>query len=189
MIENIKALPKIELHCHMDGSMGYEITRDLAAKIGEKYSLDEIKELTTASMDCNSLAEYLAKFDIPLKCIKSKEGLTKISYDFVRQTSLDNIKYAEMRFAPGSCLTSGLSYNDVFESVEEGLALGKKDFEIDVGIIVCAMRHVSMAESLKMLKAAKEHMGLGVVGCDIAGEEKSHTNLEYEEFQVYFLQP
>lgn len=182
MIENIKSLPKIELHCHMDGSMGYEITRELAAKMGEEHSLEEIKTLTTASMDCGSLSEYLAKFDIPLKCIKSKEGLRKISYDYVRQASLDNIKYAEMRLAPGSSLAPGITYNDIFESIEEGLALGKNDFGIDVGIIVCAMRHVSMDESLEMLKAAKEHMESGVIGCDIAGDEKSHTNFEYKQF-------
>lgn len=182
MLDNINSLPKIELHCHMDGSMGYEITRELAASIGEIHTLEEIKKLTTASMDCSSLAEYLAKFDIPLKCIKSKEGLKKISYDYVRQASLDNIKYAEMRFAPGSSLGTGLTYNDVFESIEEGLLLGKNDFGIDVGMIVCAMRHVSMDESLEMLKSAKEHMQNGVVGCDIAGDEKSHTNYEYKQF-------
>lgn len=182
MLSNIQNLPKIELHCHMDGSMGYEITQELAASIGEVHTLDEIKHLTTASMNCTSLAEYLAKFDIPLKCIKSKEGLKKISYDYVRQASLDNIKYAEMRFAPGSSLAPGLTYNDIFESIEEGLSLGKKEFGIDVGMIVCAMRHVSMDESLEMLKAAKEHMENGVVGCDIAGDEKSHTNYEYKQF-------
>jgi len=162
--------------------MGYEITRELAAEIGEVHTLEEIKALTTASMDCESLGEYLAKFDIPLKCIKSREGLKKISYDYVRQASLDNIKYAEMRFAPGSSLGMGLTYDDVFESIEEGLLLGKKDFGIDVGMIVCAMRHVAMEDSLKMLKAAAGHIDSGVVGCDIAGDEKSHTNMEYREF-------
>lgn len=182
MLTEIKKLPKIELHCHMDGSMGYEVTRKLAAEIGEVHSLEEIKKLTTASMECKDLGEYLAKFDIPLKCIKTAEGLKQISYDFIRQAHEDNIKYTEMRFAPGSSLGSGLSYRDIFEATSEGLKLGKQDFGVESGMIVCAMRHIPMEDSLVMLKAAKECEALGIVGCDIAGDEKNRTNSEYSEY-------
>lgn len=183
MLDNIKALPKIELHCHMDGSISHETLRKLAYGLGESYTLSEIIDLTTASMDCKDLGEYLAKFDIPLKCIRTADGLQEIAYDYVKQAYEDNIKYAEMRFAPGSCLGSGLTYDTVFDSVEAGLTAGCREYGIDVRILVCAMRHLPMEDNLTMLKAARNHMDTGyIVGCDIAGDEKAHTNMEVREF-------
>ncbi|MBQ2318486.1 MAG: adenosine deaminase, partial [Lachnospiraceae bacterium] len=56
---------------------------------------------------------------------------------------------------------------------------------IESGILVCAMRHMSLEDNLAVLKAAREHLGSGVVGFDIAGDEAAFpmemfTNLFHE---------
>ena len=59
-------MPKIELHCHLDGSMSVELTQKLLADMGEEYTKEELQEALTAPMDCPSLADYLKRFDLPL---------------------------------------------------------------------------------------------------------------------------
>ena len=59
-LEELKALPKIELHCHLDGSLSREF---LESRLGRKVELSEIH----VSDDCQSLQEYLEKFDLPGK--------------------------------------------------------------------------------------------------------------------------
>ena len=51
-------MPKIELHCHLDGSMSVELTKKLLADMGEEYTKEELQEALTAPMDCPSLADY-----------------------------------------------------------------------------------------------------------------------------------
>ena len=67
-LEELKALPKIELHCHLDGSLSREF---LESRLGRKVEPSEIH----VSDDCQSLQEYLEKFDLPGQCLQDEEGL------------------------------------------------------------------------------------------------------------------
>lgn len=66
-------MPKIELHCHLDGSMSVELTQKLLADMGEEYTKEELQEALTAPMDCPSLADYLKRFDLPIRCLQTKK--------------------------------------------------------------------------------------------------------------------
>ena len=77
-------MPKIELHCHLDGSMSVELTQKLLADMGEEYTKEELQEALTAPMDCPSLADYLKRFDLPLRCLQTKEGLRAAVTDAVK---------------------------------------------------------------------------------------------------------
>lgn len=91
--EQLKKIPKIELHCHLDGSLSMEF---IQKKIGRNVSVDEIQ----VSRDCGSLAEYLEKFALPCQCLKDAEGLREAGFDFLRTASRENVVYTEVRFAP-----------------------------------------------------------------------------------------
>lgn len=173
--EEISRLPKIDLHCHLDGSLTLESAKDLL-----KREVD-ISELQVSD-DCTSLAEYLEKFDLPVSCIQNKEGLTRVSYDFLKEVSKENIKYIEVRFAPLLSVNENLNCRDVIEAVLEGLEKAKKEVETEYNVIVCAMRNHSEEENLEMFKTAKEFLKKGVCAGDLAGNEaafpmKEFTNL------------
>ena len=57
-IEQLKALPKAELHCHLDGSLSREF---MERQLGRRVQQEEL----SVSDDCTSLAEYLEKFSLP----------------------------------------------------------------------------------------------------------------------------
>ena len=91
--EELKQLPKVELHCHLDGSLSREF---IEKRLGRQVSQEEL----TVSDDCTSLAEYLEKFDIPGRCLMDEQGLAEAGYDVLRSMSQENVCYAEIRFAP-----------------------------------------------------------------------------------------
>ena len=119
-------LPRLDLHCHLDGSLSQGCIEEL---LGRSVKLEELQ----ADMDCQSLAEYLEKFEIPLECLQTEKGLERAGYDLMEQ--------------------------------------GKKEFDIDYGVIVCVMRHEKEEANLQMLKAAREFLGNGVCAADLAGNE------------------
>ncbi|MGI6010896.1 MAG: adenosine deaminase [Ruminococcus sp.] len=162
--EMIKAYPKVELHCHLDGSLSPDF---INTRLGEDISISRLQ----VSENCRDLAEYLEKFDIPLKCLQDEEGLTGAGYDFLKNLSGENVKYVEVRFAPMLSLERGLGVRQVLEAVLNGLDRGKKEFGVEYNVIVCAMRHHSQEKNLEMLKAAREFLGYGVCAADLAGNE------------------
>ena len=118
-LEELKALPKIELHCHLDGSLSREF---LESRLGRKVEPSEIH----VSDDCQSLQEYLEKFDLPGQCLQDEKGLELAGYDVLKSMSQENVRYAEVRFAPLLSENENLSCGQVIEAVIRGMNRGKK---------------------------------------------------------------
>lgn len=167
MENSLDNIPRIDLHCHLDGSLSHRCIEELLGRPINKKQL-------RAEDDCGSLAEYLEKFALPLSCMQTKEGLRRAGYDFMEQIAEDHIRYVEVRFAPQLSREKGLNNRQVIESVIEGLNEGMARFGIHYGVIVCAMRHLAMEENLEMLNAAREFLGAGVCGADLAGNEGAY---------------
>lgn len=157
IIEELKKLPKVELHCHLDGSLSRQF---LEKRLGRTVGEEEIH----VSDDCRSLQEYLEKFNLPGQCIQDAEGLREAGYDVLRQMKEENICYAEIRFAPLLSTLKGLGVRRIIEALSSGMEQGKADFGVEYGIITCAMRHHSQEENAKMLKISREYLGKGVCG-------------------------
>ena len=172
--EELKALPKVELHCHLDGSLSHTF---IEKRLGRKVSQSEL----SVSEDCRSLNEYLQKFDLPGKCIMNEAGLQEAGYDVLRSMKQENVCYAEIRFAPLLSETQDMNCNKVIEALLNGLERGKKDFGIEYGVITCAMRHHSEEENARMIRTARAYLGYGVCAADLAGAESLYPMSEFME--------
>ena len=157
-------MARIDLHCHLDGSLSKHCIETL---VGRSVDLEELQ----VDMDCKSLAEYLKKFDLPLEGLQTEQGLYMAGLDFMKSSAEQKLDYVEVRFAPLLSVHDGLSCRSVIEQVLLGLEEGKKRYGVEYGVIVCAMRHHLEEENRKMIRCAREFLGEGVCGVDLAGNE------------------
>lgn len=174
----INTIPKIDLHCHIDGSFSPEYVKNT---LSLSHDTDTVLEMLKAPKDCNSLTEYLTKFDLPIQCLQTKENITKGILDIISSAQKENTKYIELRFAPTCSINENLDYRDIYEAVIEGCKQGKKIYDVDSNIIVCAMRHHDLDTNKKMLYASMEYLGYGICALDLAGDESSFHNQIFEE--------
>jgi len=179
---DLKKYPKVELHCHLDGSLSLETIKEIIPKDKLPLSDKDIFKLLKVSENCKNLSEYLEKFDLPLLGLQTNENLELAAYNMIKDVAAENIRYIEVRFAPALSTNSGLSMGDIIQSVVNGLKKGEKDFNVYTNCIVCAMRQFSYKENSKMLKIAKDYLGHGVCALDLAGDEikyptKNHIDL------------
>ena len=171
--ETLKELSKIELHCHLDGSLSRSF---IEKRLGRTVRPEEL----SVSENCTSLNEYLEKFDLPGRCIMDEEGLSGAAYDLLSQMNEENVCYAEIRFAPLLSETKKMDSRKVIEAVISGMEQGKKDFGIEYGVIVCAMRHHSEEMNWRMIRTAREYLGSGVCAADLAGAEAIYPMSEFK---------
>lgn len=175
---------KVELHCHLDGSLNVDFVDEMLRGRGIVYEREELKKKLEVRPDCASLSEYLEKFDLPLLCLQTKEGLSRAAYELVRDVSKEKVRYMEVRFAPMLSVSEGLTCQEVIASVVEGLRRGQQEFGVYASAIVCAMRHHSLEQNMEMLEASREFIGKGVCALDLAGDEAAFpTSLFRELFQ------
>lgn len=172
---DILRLPKTDLHCHLDGSMSLSLVRELL-----NNSAIQEEELQVHA-DCQNLAEYLEKFELPVRALQTERGLRKAAYELVGEVKKENVRYLEVRFAPMLSVSEGLSCRAVLESVIKGLDKAYKDFGVHANVIVCAMRHHSPEINIEMLRIAREMLGEGVCALDLAGDEAAFANDRFSE--------
>ena len=163
-LEELIKLPKIEQHCHLDGSLSKSFVEK---RLGRKVQNLELH----VPEDCTSLNEYLDKFVLPCSLIEDAKGLEDAGYDFISQMKEEHVVYTEVRFAPLNPIHESLSLEQVLESLLTGLEKGKREFGVEYNVIVCAMRHHSEETNLRMFRAAREFLGEGVCAGDLAGAE------------------
>ncbi len=161
-MNKLQEMPKIELHVHLDGSMRLE-----TASQWSKESLDVVREKMEAPIDCVDLNNYLTKFSFPLSLLQTKDHLTRVAYELVEDLEKDHVIYAEIRFAPILHTKQGLSLQEVVEAVLDGLKKGR----IKCGLLLCLMRNEKEENNRKVIEVAKQYLGKGVVGLDLAGAE------------------
>lgn len=178
----MKQQPKIDLHCHLDGSLNVALVRRFLQEEGEEHACAELEAQMRAPADCPSLADYLARFALPIRCLQTRAHLCAAAETLAADAAAEGVVYLEVRFAPSFCTQGGLSVRDTIESVQEGLARAERAHDIRTGIIVCGMRHMPMETNLAMLRAARGQLGAGVVACDLAGDERAWPNALFGEF-------
>lgn len=175
---------RIELHCHLDGSLNVDFVDAMLRKQGINIERKELEEKLKVKPDCTSLTEYLEKFDLPLQCIQTKEALEQAAYELVMDAAKDDVAYIEVRFAPMLSTEKGLTCTEVIDSVVHGLKKGERESGTYAYAIVCAMRHHSLEQNLDMLKAAKPFVGKGVCALDLAGDESAFPTRLFRELFI-----
>lgn len=162
---------KAEVHLHLDGSISKKALYNLYGR--EKgIGFDEFEEIVAIKGSVKSLADYLGKFEIPLNIMQNREALESVSCEIADDLAIENYIYSEIRFAPQLHFRNGLKGEEVIASVLKGIE-NRKNHNSYVGIILCIMRHLSEEEAFEIVKLAENFYGIGVVGIDIAGDEKS----------------
>lgn len=176
MEEQVRHMPKVELHCHLDGSISLDTIRELAKMEGISLPTDsmELKSLVTAPQDCKSLKQYLNCFGIAISCMQTEETLRLAALRLLEEAAAEHVIYIEVRFAPHLHREKGLSCRQVIESVLSGLRQAREEYLIEYGLILCAMRNESMENAYEILELAEEFRDKGVVAIDLAGNEADY---------------
>lgn len=180
--ELIKQLPKVELHCHLDGSISMNTIRKLA-KMNDKEipeSDEALRKKLSVSKNCENLSDYLSCFDFVLPLLQTKESLSLAAYDVLKQASDENVCYIELRFSPLLHTHEGLSLEEITRAVIEGIKHATNQLDITCGLILCMMRHKANEENLEIVEIAKKLQNEWQIGVDLAGDEFAYDTELFE---------
>ncbi|MFB6467799.1 adenosine deaminase [Cytobacillus sp. Hz8] len=182
---NFLGLPKIELHCHLDGSVRIETIIDIAQKEGiqlPSFDKKELQKELVAPLECDSLVEYLKRFSLPNLIMQSKESLKRITYELFEDAARENVKYLEVRFGPLLHTLKGLDVEEVIQSVIDGMREAESCYEIKGNFILSCLRSMSVESAFEVVEKGKKFLGKGVVAIDLCA-------LEEEGFCEKFSEP
>ncbi|MCX6136117.1 MAG: adenosine deaminase [Ignavibacteriales bacterium] len=193
----LRTIPKVLLHDHLDGGLRPQTVIELAHD--QKYNklpmtdAGELAEWFQRGAQRGSLPLFLEGFEHTCGLMQTEEALERTAYEMMEDMKEDGVVYVETRFAPAFHMDKGLPSHTVVKSVLRGLERGKKEFGVNYGLIICAMRNMNPMVSQEIAELAVDFRNHGVVGFDLAGEEggyppKKHVDafhyIQRENFNI-----
>jgi adenosine deaminase len=175
-MNNLKDLPKVELHSHLDCSLSFDAIQQLNPTV----TREEYREKYVAPSKCRSLDHYLQCTLTSVKLLQTHEALEIAVADLFKQLMTDNVIYTEIRFAPLLHTEKGLTPEKVVEVVETACTRYSKETGIESRIILCTLRHFTSVQSMRTVKLVHEFQGTRVAILDLAGSEAGFPLDEHE---------
>jgi adenosine deaminase len=161
------ALPKVELHLHLDCSLSHGAVRQLHPSVTE----EEYRRAFVAPARCANLSQFLSYAPRALGLLQTRDALAVMVEDVFEQLRRDNVLYAELRFAPLLHTSGGLPAEDVVDIIDATTERMVRQTEIEARLILCTLRHYSEAESLATVGLVQTFRDRRVVALDLAGDE------------------
>jgi adenosine deaminase len=150
----IRALPKSDLHVHLDGSLRLPTLIELARTRGVELpsSTEEGLRQLVFRPRYRNLQEYLEGFRYTVAVLQDEEALERAAFELCEDCQAEGVCYLEVRFAPQLHVRPGFELADVVRAVDRGLrraaaaynarpgvAAGEEPPFV-AGIILCALR-------------------------------------------------
>ena len=172
-LDQIRAVPKVLLHDHLDGGLRPATVIELARETGytdlPTHDAEDLTRILTAGAHRGHLNLYLDAFRHTVAVMQTRDALQQVAAECAEDLAADGVVYAEVRFAPELHTDGGLTLDEVVEAVLEGFREGSMKRPIRMYALLTAMR--TAARSLEIAELAVRHRDAGVVGFDIAGAE------------------
>lgn len=186
-LDDIRALPKVTLHDHLDGGVRPATLVELSQQVGQELPTtdpDELQDWIFTQCDSGNLVDYLKPFDLTVGIMQTRENLARVAREFVLDMAADGVVYAETRWAPEQHRRQGLDLDEAVDAVQEGLEQGMAEAAAAGTSAVARQLLVSMRHeepSTRIAELALAHRDHGVAGFDIAGAEEGHPPSRHAE--------
>lgn len=169
----IAAMPKTELHLHLDGSLRVDTALDLARSRGVEAPADwqGMSRALIAPMPCATQAQLLQAFDLPIALMQDADALQRITAELVETKAADNVRYVEIRWGPRLHVLRGLSLDDGIAAVCAGARDAAARTGVVVRLICTALRSHDPEGNVTLAETAARYVDQGLTGWDLAGPE------------------
>ncbi len=150
----VQALPKAELHLHIEGSLEPELMMALAERNGVKLPFNSVEEIK-AAYEFSNLQEFLDIYYQGMSVLQTTQDFYDLTMAYLGRAHKDNVKHVEIFFDPQGHTERGVEFATAIDGILDGLAEGEKQFGITSHLIMSFLRHLSEEEAFTVLEQSK----------------------------------
>lgn len=174
----VEAMPKAELHLHLDGSLRVDTALELARTRGVDAPDDwaGMYAALVAPERTRDQAELLRAFDLPIALMQDAEALERIAGELVESKAADGVRYVEIRWGPLLHVARGLALADGIAAVCRGAAAAAARTGTTVRLICTALRSHNPEDNVDLAETASRFIDDGLTGWDLAGPEEAYPD-------------
>ncbi|NKB76794.1 MAG: adenosine deaminase [Gammaproteobacteria bacterium] len=174
----IDALPKVELHCHIEGTFEPELMFKLAQRNGVDLPYDSIESLREA-YQFTRLQDFLDIYYQGMNVLQTEQDFFDLTWKYLEKSHQQNVRHSEIFFDPQGHLPRGVSFSTVVNGISEALKQAQTEFGMTSELIMCFLRHLDEQDAMDTLEAARPYKDL-IVGVGLDSSELGHPPSKFE---------
>ncbi|MCS7206222.1 MAG: adenosine deaminase [Leptospiraceae bacterium] len=178
ILDFLTKIPKTEIHLHIEACISKETIIKILEDHKEKYSIEEIEKL----YQFKNLNEFIKLFLFILDTIKKPEDFIFIFQNLRSYLEKNNIKYAEVFYAPSRLIQNGLDFQEIARTLDYLASECRLEGGPDVKFLVDVSRTFgpeNASKNLQRLIKAKttNHIGIGLGGAELMGPARDFKDV------------
>jgi len=152
----ISAIPKAELHLHIEGTLEPELMMQLAKRNGVNIPYSSVEEIRRA-YEFSDLQSFLDIYYAGAAVLQTKQDFFDLTYAYLERAAADNVRHVEIFFDPQTHTERGIAFDVVLDGIHDALDAGEARLGISYRLILCFLRHLSAADAMATLEEALPH--------------------------------
>jgi adenosine deaminase len=169
----VRALPKIQLHCHLEGTVRAETFRELAAAYGAESPRASGPLESTYAFE--TFRDFLLTFAEVCKVLRRPEDYARIARDYAIDAAAQNVRYAEVFISPSvwTYFHADLNVTEACQAMRDTFDREGAERNIEIALICDLTRNFGVERAQKTVECAVDlaERGLGIVGIGLGGDE------------------
>ena len=172
LIELVKAMPKAELHIHIEGSLEPELIFKLAQRNGVKLAYPSVEALK-AAYAFTDLQSFLDIYYAGASVLLHEQDFFEMTWAYLERAKADNVRHTEIFFDPQTHTARGVDIAVAFDGISRALEQGRKELDVSGSLIMCFLRHLSEEDAFTTLEQALPHRDK-FIGVGLDSSERGH---------------
>jgi adenosine deaminase len=173
------AVPKVELHVHLEGTAPPELIRRIADRNGL-----ELPDGLLAAPDrfaYRDFLDFLDTYDKAASVIRTAEDYRDITYEYLVKCAGEGAIYVELTASPDHARLVGLSDDEHIEGITRGIDDARRDAGIEGRILISCVRNFGVEPALRVARYAADRTHPYIVGFSMAGDEENYPPAAYAD--------
>jgi len=178
-LDAIRALPKVELHIHILGSIRPDTLLAIIEEdeIQAPYkSVDEIVK----RFEYSDFANFIRGYMEIVEYVKDEKHFERITYEMLENCTKSNVQYVEASFSPSDHIPKGLEFDCMVDSINRGIQRAKRDFGIESNIRVDLVRSSTIEQAMEVLDSIEKNPA-NIISVDLGGNENQDPPGPFDE--------
>lgn len=152
----VEGLPKIELHCHIEGTFEPALMFEIAKRNNIVLPYPNVEKLKDA-YNFSSLQDFLNIYYQGMNVLQTEQDFYDLTWAYLEKIHSQNVRHTEIFFDPQGHVSRGIAFDTAVAGISTALETAEIEFGISSQLIMCFLRHLDEEDAFRTLEMAEPH--------------------------------
>jgi adenine deaminase len=177
--EFIRAMPKAELHLHIEGTLEPELKFALAERNGISLAAASAAEMR-ASYAFDNLTSFLASYYEGMDVLRTAADFHDLAWAYLQRAHQERVRYVEMFFDPQAHTARGVAFDTVIAGLRQAITGAWRQFGLRAQLIMCLLRDQPAGYAMATLVQSLPYREW-IAGIGLDSDEKGNPPEKFAE--------